>query len=83
LTTFEHGTYWRRELFVCLSSSPGVVMHLNLGGKGEREADDIDIKNRIIIVKGKKYADSDAMCCPSVPYESEFTVGNGRIMQSK
>src|SRR6516164_1107381 len=25
LTTFEHGNYWRRELFVCLSSSPSKV----------------------------------------------------------
>ena|SRR6266536_3187370 len=54
LTTFEHGNYWRRELFVCLSSSPGRVMHTNLGGKGEREADNVDITNRTIIITGKR-----------------------------
>ena len=37
LTTFEHYNYWRRELFVCLSSSPRRAKHTNLGGKGERE----------------------------------------------
>src|SRR6266498_4051457 len=34
LTTFEHGNYWRRELFVCLSSCRTTVLHTNLGGKG-------------------------------------------------
>jgi hypothetical protein len=83
LTTFEHGNFWRRELFVCLSSSPGRVMHMNLGGKGEREADDVDITNRTIIITGKRYAADDAMCCPSLPYESIFVVVDGNIVQKK
>jgi hypothetical protein len=83
LTTFEHGNNWRRELFVSLSSSPITVMHIDLGGKGEREADDIEVKDRKIIVKGKKYADGDAMCCPSIPYESTFTITNGMILENK
>jgi hypothetical protein len=83
LTTFERGNYWRRELFVCLSSSPGKVMHMNLGGKGEREADDVDITNRTIIITGKRYAADDAMCCPSLPYESKFVVVDGKIVEKK
>ena len=83
LTTFEHGNFCRREFFVCLSSSPGRVMHMNLGGKGEREADDVDITNRTIIITGKRYAADDAMCCPSLPYESIFVVVDGNIVQKK
>ena len=41
LTTFEHWNGWWRELFVCLSSAPGRVMHTNLRGKGERLAEDV------------------------------------------
>jgi hypothetical protein len=62
ITTFEFENRWRRELFVCLSSSPSNVMHMNLGGKGEREADDVDITNQTIIITGKRYAADDAMC---------------------
>jgi hypothetical protein len=50
LTTFEHGNNWRRELFVCLSSAPSRVMHINLGGKGERMAERVEITNRAIII---------------------------------
>ena len=81
LTTFEHGMIWRRELFVCLSSSPHRVMRASLGGKGERLAEAFEIKDRTIVVKGKTYTDADAMCCPSRPYESIFFVADGKIVQ--
>ncbi len=83
LTTFEHGMVWRRELFVCLTSSPQRVMHVGLGGKGERMAEDVEIKNRAIIVRGKTYTDADAMCCPSQPYESTFLVADGKIVERR
>ena len=83
LTTFEHGNYWRRELFVCLSSSPNKVMHTNLGGKGERQADDVAITNQTIIITGKYYSADDAMCCPSLPYESTFLVVDGKLVEKK
>jgi hypothetical protein len=83
LTTFEHGNGWRRELFVCLSSSPRHVMYIDLGGKGEREADDVDITNQTIIITGKRYGPDDAMCCPSLPYQSTFVVVGGKIVEKK
>jgi hypothetical protein len=83
LTTFEHGMIWRRELFVCLSSSPDRVMHVSLGRKGERLAEDFEIKNRTIIVRGKAYTDADPMCCPSRPYESIFLVADGKIVERR
>ena len=58
-------------------------MHMNLGGKGEREADNVDITNRTIIITGKRYAADDAMCCPSLPYESTFVVVDGKIVEKK
>lgn len=81
LTTFEHGNNWRRELFVCLSSAPRRVMHTNLGGKGERMADHVEITNRTIIITGKRYVAGDAMCCPSQAYESVFVITNGKIVE--
>lgn len=81
LTTFEHGLIWRRELFVCLSSSPERVMQINLGCKGERRAEDFEIEDRVIIVRGKAYSSTDALCCPSQPYESTFLIANGRIIE--
>jgi hypothetical protein len=83
LTTFEHGNGWRRELFVSLSSAPSRVMFLDLGGKGEREADTVEIKNRAIIVKGKRYVEGDAMCCPSKPYESVLVIANNKIVEKE
>jgi hypothetical protein len=83
LTTFEHGMIWRRELFVCLSSSPQRVLHVGLGGKGERMAEDFEIKDRAIIVRGKTYTDADAMCCPSRPYESTFLIADGKIVERR
>jgi hypothetical protein len=58
-------------------------MHLSLGSKGERLAEDFEIKDRMIIVRGKTYADADAMCCPSKPYESTFLVAAGRILERR
>jgi hypothetical protein len=58
-------------------------MHLNLGGKGERMAEEIDITNRTIIVRGKRYGSRDAMCCPSVPFQSVFEIVNGKIQEKK
>jgi hypothetical protein len=81
LTTFEHGMNWHRELFVCLSSSPHRVMHLNLGGKGEQLAEEVEIKDQTIIIRGKKHADGDAMCCPSQPFKSTFIAADGKLLQ--
>jgi len=83
LTTFEHGMNWRRILFVCLSSDPLNVVHREMGGKGERMAEEFEIKKREITVKGKRYADGDAMCCPSEPYESVLVVMNGDILETQ
>lgn len=83
LTTFEHGMMWRRELFVCLSSSPQRVMRLTLGSKGERLAENFEIKDRAIVVRGKTYTDSDAMCCPSRSYESILLVADGKIVERR
>lgn len=83
LTTFEHGMIWRRELFICLSSSPSRAMHLSLGSKGERLAEDFEIKDRMIIIRGKTYTDADAMCCPSKPYESTFLFAGGKILERR
>jgi hypothetical protein len=81
LTTFEHGNTWHRELFVCLSSAPSVVMHMNMGGKGERMADGIELKDRQIIIRGKTYGASDPMSSPSVPYKEVYCVENGRLIR--
>jgi hypothetical protein len=83
ITTFEHGNYWHRELFCCLSSSPRTVMLIDLGGKGEKEAEDMEVEDRKVIVNGKKYADGDAMCCPSLQYQSTFTVADGKLLEIK
>ena len=83
LTTFEHGMIWRRELFVCLSSTPQRVLHMGLGGKGERMAEDFEIKDQAIIVRGKTYTDADATCCPSRPYETTFLIADGKIVESQ
>jgi len=84
LTTFEYVNNSRQMLFVCLSSSPQKVMHLDVGaGKGDRIAEEIEIKDRTIIVRGKKYTVDDAMCCPSLPYESTFKVANGKLVEEK
>ena len=73
-----------QKLFVCLSSSPQKVMELRVGsGKGDRLADEIDITNSTIIIKGKKYGKDDAMCCPSVAYQSTFTIINGKLVEGK
>ena len=81
LTTFEHGMIWRRVLFVCLSTAPLKVMHREMGGKGERLAEGFEITKGTIIVKGKQYADSDAMCCPSQPFQTVFVVTNGDLLE--
>lgn len=83
LTTFEHDNGWRRELFVCLSSDPGKVLHMNLGGKWERMAEEVEVKDRKIIIRGKKYVLGDAGCCPSQPYESTFFIANGKIVEKQ
>jgi hypothetical protein len=57
-------------------------MHVDLGGKGDGLAEEVDIKkDHTIVIRGKRYAASDAMCCPSLPYESIFVVKDGRITQ--
>src|SRR6185369_12395915 len=38
LTRFDHGNFDRQEIFVCLSSSPRNVMHLEIGQRRERIA---------------------------------------------
>jgi hypothetical protein len=83
LTTFELDLHWRRELFVCLSSSPHRVMHADLGGKGERMAEGFDIKGRTIVVRGKTYADGDGTWNPSQPYESILLVADGKLVERR
>jgi hypothetical protein len=83
LTTFEHGNNWHRELFVCLSSAPSRVMHVKLGGKGERMAEHVEITNREIIITGKRYVTGDAMLCPSQPYKSVFVVREGKLVEKR
>ena len=83
VTTFENGNGWRRELFVCLSSDPSKVLHMDLGGKWERLAEELDVKGQEIIIRGKKYVSGDAGCCPSQPYESIFFIAHGKIVQKQ
>jgi|SRR5947207_2338378 len=82
LTTFEYDNNSRQMLFVCLSSYPQKVMSLNVGGgKGDRIAEEIDIKERTLTISGKKHTVGDAMCCPSLRYESTFAVADGKLVQ--
>jgi hypothetical protein len=81
VTTFEHDNSSYQKLFVCLSSSPRKVMQLDVGCKWDRIAMELAVKDRKITIKGMKYIESDAGCCPSQPYESTFVVMDGKIVQ--
>src|ERR1043165_8087558 len=83
LTTFENGNVWHRELFVCLSSPSRPVMQLGMGKKGERMAENFEIKDRTIVVRGKRYADADAECCPSIAYQSVLVLTDGKIVERR
>ena len=49
--------------------------------RNERRADELDVNELKITIKGRKIVDGDAMCCPSQPYESVFVVVDGKIVQ--
>ena len=80
---FEHGNYYWEELFVCLSSAPTKVMHMRVGGRSDRLPEELNMKEKQIIIKGKQWIAGDAGCCPSQPYESIFAVVDGKIVQKQ
>ena len=82
LTTFGHGNFSRQELFVCLTSSPHHVMHLEVGQWRVRIADQMKVIDGKIVITGKKYGEQDASCCPSLTYTSTFAVTAGRIQET-
>ena len=83
VTTFEFDNGSFQKLFVCLSSSPRKVMQLEVGRKWDRIAVELAVKDRKIIIRGKKYIDGDAGCCPSQPYETAFAVADGKLDERK
>jgi hypothetical protein len=83
LTTFERGNIWRRDLLVCLSTAPARVMLMHLGAKGKRMAETFEVEGQHIVVKGKEYAENDALCCPSLPYRAVYLVSEGKVKETK
>lgn len=83
VTTFDNDNGSFQMLFVCLSSSPQKVMKLEVGRKWDRIAEELAVKDQKITIRGEKYIDGDAGCCPSQPYESTFVVADGLIVQKQ
>jgi hypothetical protein len=37
--------------------------------------------NAEVVVKGLKYASNDAMCCPSIPFQTTYAVQDNTIIE--
>ena len=77
LTTYESGQYYKRVMFVACSSKPAHVMTIEIGGKGERMATNLEVAAHTIVVTGLAYATNDGMCCPSIPFREIIPLTNG------
>lgn len=54
-----------------------------IGGKGWRSFPNtpVSIEAGVISLEGLKYAESDALCCPSLPFTTRFRFENGRLSE--
>lgn len=68
-------------LFVSLSSQPKYVMHIKVGKKGARYAESLHFNNSNIVVSGKIWAPEDAMCCPSIPFQTTYAIKDNTIIE--
>ena len=74
VTTYEQGQTFKRVMFVSLGSHPTHISTIELGGKGEQMASTAKIQDGLIQVEGMRYALTDGMCCPSLPFTDSYAV---------
>lgn len=82
-TTFEFtngGNYHESHLFAALSSEPGRVQHLVVGGRGSRQADHFEETGFALYLHLRVWAKGDAQCCPSLMTTEEVVVEKGRLV---
>ena len=82
LAIFDVAMSYNQILFVSLSSRPKHVMLMKVEGKGIQDAETLTIKDSHIAIEGKRYAPNDAMCCPSIPSLTEYSIKDNTIVQA-
>ena len=81
LAIFNVAMSYNQILFVSLSSRPKHVMLKKVGGKGRQDAKTLIIKDTHIVIEGKRYASDDAMCCPSIPFQTTYAIQENAIIE--
>lgn len=81
LAMFDLAMSNNQILFVSLSSRPKHIMLRKVGGKGSQDAETVLIKDSHIVIEGKRYAPDDAMCCPSIPFQTRYAIKGGAIIE--
>jgi hypothetical protein len=66
-------------VFSRTKSSLKPCCHLVVGGKGSALIDSMHIQNQTLILAGKNYGPSDAMCCPSIPTSWSLVCQSDRL----
>ena len=81
LAMCDIGMSYHQFMFISLSSRPKQVMMKEVGGKGIQNVESVEIVNSTVVIKGKKYAPDDAMCCPSIPFQTTYTIQENAIIE--
>ena len=81
LATCDMGMSYQQFMFISLSSRPKHVMMKEVGGKGFQYVESVEVVNAEVVVKGLKYASNDAMCCPSIPFQTTYAVQDNTIIE--
>ena len=81
LATCDMGMSYRQFMFISLSSRPKHVRMKELGGKAVQYVESVEIVNSEVVLSGKKYAPDDAMCCPSIPFHTRYTIQGDAIIE--
>jgi hypothetical protein len=77
--TLEAGTNWTLHLAAFDVATLKYVAHSKVGGKGLRSVDLKSVMGNVIEVDTLYYADTDALCCPSIGGHSTLDVLDGSI----
>jgi len=81
LAMCDMGMSYHQFMFISLSSRPKQVMMKEVGGKGFQNVESVKIVNSTVVVQGLKYASNDAMCCPSIPFQTTYAVQDNTIIE--
>lgn len=81
LAMCDMGMSYHQFMFISLSSRPKHVMMKEVGGKGFQNVESVEIVNSEVVLSGKKYAPDDAMCCPSIPFHTRYTIQGDAIIE--